>query len=105
MRPPYPIVDAANRIKIGIKANSYILYVCRSPEKLIASFPTAKLRSLTQKISNPRWVVPVLPEQELEVLLNAAIELAQAGKKSINARVTVHSHHVSPFFLFFRCGS
>ncbi|XP_017872976.1 PREDICTED: probable ubiquitin carboxyl-terminal hydrolase FAF isoform X2 [Drosophila arizonae] len=50
-----------------------------SPEKLIASFPTAKLRSLTQKISNPRWVVPVLPEQELEVLLNAAIELAQAG--------------------------
>ncbi|XP_032295412.1 probable ubiquitin carboxyl-terminal hydrolase FAF isoform X1 [Drosophila virilis] len=50
-----------------------------TPEKLIASFPTAKLRSLTQKISNPRWVVPVLPEQELEVLLNAAIELAQAG--------------------------
>lgn len=54
-------------------------FKCRSPEKLIASFPTAKLRSLTQKISNPRWVVPVLPEQELEVLLNAAIELAQAG--------------------------
>ncbi|XP_017847600.1 probable ubiquitin carboxyl-terminal hydrolase FAF isoform X2 [Drosophila busckii] len=50
-----------------------------SPEKLISSFPTAKLRSLTQKISNPRWVVPVLPEQELETLLNAAIELAKAG--------------------------
>ncbi|XP_041564939.1 probable ubiquitin carboxyl-terminal hydrolase FAF isoform X2 [Drosophila elegans] len=49
------------------------------PEKLISSFPTTKLRSLTQKISNPRWVVPVLPEQELEVLLNAAIELTQAG--------------------------
>ncbi|XP_023293279.2 probable ubiquitin carboxyl-terminal hydrolase FAF isoform X1 [Lucilia cuprina] len=50
-----------------------------SPEKLIASFPTLKLRSLTQKISNPRWVVPVLPEQELEVLLNAAIQLTAAG--------------------------
>ncbi|XP_068152261.1 probable ubiquitin carboxyl-terminal hydrolase FAF isoform X1 [Drosophila tropicalis] len=50
-----------------------------SPEKLLSSFPTTKLRSLTQKISNPRWVVPVLPEQELEVLLNAAIELTQAG--------------------------
>ncbi|XP_030369464.1 probable ubiquitin carboxyl-terminal hydrolase FAF isoform X2 [Scaptodrosophila lebanonensis] len=50
-----------------------------SPEKLISSFPTAKLRSLTQKISNPRWVVPVLPEQELEVLLNAAIDLTKAG--------------------------
>ncbi|XP_032578595.1 probable ubiquitin carboxyl-terminal hydrolase FAF isoform X4 [Drosophila sechellia] len=49
------------------------------PEKLISSFPTTKLRLLMQKISNPRWVVPVLPEQELEVLLNAAIELAQAG--------------------------
>ncbi|XP_016979798.1 probable ubiquitin carboxyl-terminal hydrolase FAF isoform X5 [Drosophila rhopaloa] len=49
------------------------------PEKLISSFPTTKLRSLSQKISNPRWVVPVLPEQELEVLLNAAIELTQAG--------------------------
>ncbi|XP_037709570.1 probable ubiquitin carboxyl-terminal hydrolase FAF isoform X2 [Drosophila subpulchrella] len=49
------------------------------PEKLISSFPTTKLRLLTQKISNPRWVVPVLPEQELEVLLNAAIELTQAG--------------------------
>lgn len=50
-----------------------------SPEKLISSFPTLKLRSLTQKISNPRWVVPVLPEQELEVLLNAAIALTTAG--------------------------
>ncbi|XP_067634379.1 probable ubiquitin carboxyl-terminal hydrolase FAF isoform X3 [Eurosta solidaginis] len=50
-----------------------------TPEKLIASFPTLKLRSLTQKISNPRWVVPVLPEQELEVLLNAAIALTAAG--------------------------
>uniref|UniRef100_A0A1A9ZPQ2 ubiquitinyl hydrolase 1 n=1 Tax=Glossina pallidipes TaxID=7398 RepID=A0A1A9ZPQ2_GLOPL len=50
-----------------------------SPEKLISSFPTLKLRSLTQKISNPRWVVPVLPEQELEVLLNAAIGLTTVG--------------------------
>lgn len=48
-------------------------------EKLKASFPIQKLRSLTQKISNPRWVVPVLPEQELECLLNAAIELTIAG--------------------------
>lgn len=50
-----------------------------SNERLIASFPVAKLRTLTQKISNPRWVVPVLPEQELECLLNAAIDLTMAG--------------------------
>ncbi|XP_032597478.1 probable ubiquitin carboxyl-terminal hydrolase FAF isoform X3 [Drosophila grimshawi] len=65
-----------------------------SPEKLIASFPTTKLRSLTQKISNPRWVVPVLPEQELEVLLNAAIELAQAGA----------DHDCEPCVEFYRNG-
>ncbi|XP_075145926.1 ubiquitin carboxyl-terminal hydrolase-like faf isoform X2 [Haematobia irritans] len=50
-----------------------------SPEKLISSFPTKSLTSLIQKISSPRWVVPVLPEQELEVLLNAAIQLTAAG--------------------------
>lgn len=48
-------------------------------DELIASFPVQKLQSLTLKISNPRWVVPVLPEQELECLLNSAIELTTAG--------------------------
>lgn len=48
-------------------------------EELISSFPVPKLASLTLKISNPRWVVPVLPEQELECLLNSAIELTKAG--------------------------
>lgn len=43
-------------------------------------FPEIKLRALIAKITNPRWVVPVLPEQELEVLLNYAIELTKAGK-------------------------
>lgn len=52
----------------------------KNVEKLKSSFPIQKLRSLTQKISNPRWVVPVLPEQELECLLNTAIELTIAGK-------------------------
>lgn len=51
----------------------------RSNEELIANFPMAKLQSLNQKINSPRWVVPVLPEQELEVLLNYAIKLSKAG--------------------------
>lgn len=50
-----------------------------SSEELIASFPVTKLTSLNIKISSPRWVVPVMPEQELECLLNAAIKLSQAG--------------------------
>lgn len=50
-----------------------------SPLELIAAFPEAKLRSLVMKISNSRWIVPVLPEQELECLLNYAIKLTKAG--------------------------
>lgn len=42
-------------------------------------FPEAKLKALEEKISHPRWVVPVLPEQELEALLVAATELAAKG--------------------------
>lgn len=42
-------------------------------------FPEAKLRGLEEKISHPRWVVPVLPEQELEALLVACTELAAKG--------------------------
>lgn len=34
---------------------------------------------MNNKINSPRWVVPVLPEQELESLLNYAIKLSQAG--------------------------
>ncbi|KAF9415212.1 hypothetical protein HW555_007088 [Spodoptera exigua] len=44
------------------------------------AFPEAKLKALEEKISHPRWVVPVLPEQELEALLIAATELAAKGE-------------------------
>lgn len=43
------------------------------------TFPEAKLKALEEKISHPRWVVPVLPEQELEALLIASTELAVKG--------------------------
>lgn len=42
-------------------------------------FPHSKLAMLDEKISSPRWVVPVLPEQELECLLQASIELCKKG--------------------------
>jgi len=32
-------------------------------------------------INRPRWVVPVLPKGELEVLLEASIKLCRAGTK------------------------
>ncbi|KZC06489.1 putative ubiquitin carboxyl-terminal hydrolase FAF-X [Dufourea novaeangliae] len=42
-------------------------------------FPIAKLNILHEKISSPRWIVPVLPEQELECLLQASIDLCKKG--------------------------
>ncbi|XP_014223439.1 probable ubiquitin carboxyl-terminal hydrolase FAF-X isoform X1 [Trichogramma pretiosum] len=42
-------------------------------------FPHAKLAMLDEKISSPRWVVPVLPDQELECLLQASINLCKRG--------------------------
>ncbi|XP_022918953.1 ubiquitin carboxyl-terminal hydrolase 9X [Onthophagus taurus] len=42
-------------------------------------FPHDKLQTLDEKISNVRWVVPVLPDQELECLLKASIELSRRG--------------------------
>lgn len=44
-------------------------------------FPHAKLATLDEKISSPRWVVPVLPEQELECLLQASID------RSLNLKI------------------
>lgn len=43
-------------------------------------FPHAELAKLDEMINRPRWVVPVLPKGELEVLLDAAIALCKAGK-------------------------
>ncbi|XP_077003331.1 ubiquitin carboxyl-terminal hydrolase 9X-like isoform X2 [Tamandua tetradactyla] len=43
------------------------------------AFPHADLTKLDDMINRPRWVVPVLPKGELEVLLEAAIELSKKG--------------------------
>lgn len=41
--------------------------------------------------SRPRWVVPVLPKGELEVLLEAAIDLSKKGRNPLNATSLVCS--------------
>ena len=48
-------------------------------DSLIENFPWNKLQKLNELISNPRWVIPVLPKGELEVLLEYSIRLAKAG--------------------------
>lgn len=43
----------------------------------------------------PRWVVPVLPKGELEVLLEAAIDLSKKGRNIQNlARLSKQNIHV-----------
>lgn len=47
-------------------------------------FPLETLNRLDEMINKPRWIVPVLPDGELEKLLNAAIKLCKEGKKNIS---------------------
>lgn len=42
-------------------------------------FPHVELAKLDEMINRPRWVVPVLPRGELEVLLEASIKLCKEG--------------------------
>lgn len=43
-------------------------------------FPLAALARLDEMIHRQRWVVPVLPKCELELLLDASIDLCTRGK-------------------------
>ena len=43
------------------------------------AFPLAELSKLDEMINRARWVVPVLPKGELEVLLEFSIRLCHAG--------------------------
>uniref|UniRef100_A0A671Q4F9 ubiquitinyl hydrolase 1 n=1 Tax=Sinocyclocheilus anshuiensis TaxID=1608454 RepID=A0A671Q4F9_9TELE len=43
------------------------------------AFPHTDLAKLDDMINRPRWVVPVLPKGELEVLLEAAVDLSKKG--------------------------
>jgi hypothetical protein len=49
----------------------------------VVSFPVADLTKLDEMISSPRWVVPVLPGGQLEVLLEASIQLCKKGMSYI----------------------
>ncbi|XP_075815088.1 ubiquitin carboxyl-terminal hydrolase 9Y-like [Microtus pennsylvanicus] len=43
------------------------------------SFPHADLAKLEDLVNRPQWVVPVVPKGELEVLLEASIDLSKKG--------------------------
>lgn len=72
--------------------------ICNLQQRSEPAFPHAKLAMLDEKISSPRWVVPVLPEQELECLLQASIELCRKGE---NILIICHcqTHTLSPWLV------
>lgn len=51
-------------------------------EELI--FPVNKLANLEEKIHSQRWIVPVLPDQELVSLLNISIAFCKKGLDTNN---------------------
>lgn len=42
-------------------------------------FPLEHLVRLDEMVNKPKWIIPVLPKAELEVLLDASINLARKG--------------------------
>lgn len=42
-------------------------------------FPNNELAKLDEMVNRPKWVIPVLPNGELEVLIDASIKLAKKG--------------------------
>ncbi|XP_035762593.1 ubiquitin specific peptidase 9 [Neolamprologus brichardi] len=53
------------------------------------AFPHTDLAKLDDMINRPRWVVPVLPKGELEVLLEAAIDLSKKGGSAQNETLVI----------------
>lgn len=90
--------------------------LCNSPHEFVAEhdnepanykqdlyFPREHLVSLEEKINNPRWVIPVLPDQELQILLDAAIKLCRAGMSSFifTTNLPIFDANTSVIIIFF----
>ena len=54
-------------------------------------FPISDLQRLDEMLNRTRWVVPVLPKNELETLLDASIALCRQG-------IDTKSEHCQRFF-------
>jgi len=47
-------------------------------------FPHELLAKLDDMVNKPKWIIPVLPDAELEKLVDATIKLAKKGNKKFN---------------------
>ena len=55
-----------------------------SPEEIEVEFCISRLKSLDEQLGRPKWVVPVRPKDDLEMLLRGAIKLAKESKYMFN---------------------
>lgn len=44
-------------------------------------FPHDLLAKLDEMVNKPKWIIPVLPKAELQLLMEATIKLAKKGKR------------------------
>ena len=63
------------------------------------TFPLAELSKLDEMINRARWVVPVLPKGELEVLLDFSIKLCRAGETSATCALSYTKEYLILIFL------
>ena len=61
-------------------------------------FPHVELAKLDEMINRPRWVVPVLPKGELEVLLEASVKLCKEGMDFLYNKLHFDFHIYSLYY-------
>lgn len=69
--------DDSVKIDVETKENDTSKEDDEEEEELV--FPIIKLVNLEEKIHSQRWIVPVLPDQELVSLLNTSIAFCKKG--------------------------
>lgn len=76
------MADNSDKNDTGIKEDNETHKEEKEEEKLV--FPIMKLVNLEEKIHSQRWIVPVLPDQELLSLLDVSIEFCKKGLDANN---------------------
>lgn len=79
---PYRVADMLTMqctVIVGDDGGEHLEEDAKIAEEDDEEFPIKKLESLEEQLGRPKWVVPVRPKDELEMLLRAAIKMVKAG--------------------------
>ena len=83
-----PVVNASNSLQDpdglqGPHEPQLLTQEAQEPQpepELGPDFPVESLTKLDEQLSRPKWVVPVRPRDDLEMLLRYSIKLCKEGK-------------------------